>query len=192
MDFYQRAKRYSIEKFAASSLSLLTNASEENWIRLTYLAEKIPQKESYREKIQWIRTLFQTDHPGLAIARRVLRETNPHHREKIIKNFIINQLLMGTNRRKAFEAERGFAPPNAMLMSPTMRCNLNCYGCYSGSYPTEEELPFEVMDRLVGECKEMGIHLVIITGGEPFLGRDLFDLFAKHQDTPFQIYTHGP
>jgi len=69
MDFYQRAKRYSIEKFAASLLSLLTNASEENLIRLTYLAEKIPQKESYREKIQWIRTLFQTDHPGLAIAR---------------------------------------------------------------------------------------------------------------------------
>ena len=151
MDFYQRAKRYSIEKFAASLLSLLTNASEENLIRLTYLAEKIPQKESYREKIQWIRTLFQTDHPGLAIARRVLRETNPHHREKIISNFIVNQLLMGTNRRKAFEAERGFYPPNAMILSPTMRCNLNCYGCYSGSY-SQEDLPFEVIDRVVGEC----------------------------------------
>jgi MoaA/NifB/PqqE/SkfB family radical SAM enzyme len=190
MDFYQRAKRYSIEKFAASSLSLLTNASEENLIRLTYLAEKIPQKESYREKIQWIRTLFQTDHPGLAIARRVLRETNPHHREKIISNFIVNQLLMGTNRRKAFEAERGFYPPNAMILSPTMRCNLNCYGCYSGSYP-QEDLPFEVIDRVVGECKEMGIHLVLMTGGEPFLRKDLFDLFEKHPDTIFQIYTNG-
>jgi hypothetical protein len=46
MDFYQRAKRYSIEKFAVSALSLLANASEENLIRLTHLAEKIPQKES--------------------------------------------------------------------------------------------------------------------------------------------------
>jgi MoaA/NifB/PqqE/SkfB family radical SAM enzyme len=191
MDLYQRAKRYSIEKFTTTALSLLANTSKENLVRLTYLAEKIPQKETYREKIRWIRTLFQTDHPALTIARRVLSETHPHHRKKIIKNFIINQLLIGTNRRKAFEAERGFAPPNAMLMSPTMRCNLNCYGCYSGSYPTEEELPFEVMDRLVGECKEMGIHLVIITGGEPFLRRDLFDLFEKHQDTTFQIYTNG-
>src|SRR5512139_331022 len=119
MDFYQRAKRYSIEKFTASALSLLANASTENLIRLTYLAEKIPQKESYREKIRWIRTLFQTDHPALTIARRVLNEIHPHHRKKIIKNFIVNQLLMGTNRRKAFEAKRGFAPPNAMLMSPT-------------------------------------------------------------------------
>jgi MoaA/NifB/PqqE/SkfB family radical SAM enzyme len=191
MDLYQLAKRYSIEKFTAAALSLLANASKENLVRVTYLAEKIPQKETYREKIRWIRTLFQTDHPALTIARRVLSETHPHHRKKIIKNFIVNQLLMGTNRRKAFEAKTGFAPPNAMLMSPTMRCNLNCYGCYSGSYPTEEELLFEVMDRLVGECKEMGIHLVIITGGEPFLRKDLFDLFEKHPDTTFQVYTNG-
>jgi len=190
MDFYQRAKRYSIEKFTTSALSLLSNASTENLIRLTYLAEKIPQKESYREKIRWIRTLFQTDHPGLAIARRVLSETHPHHRKKLISNFIVNQLLVGTNRRKVFEAERGFYPPDAMLISPTMRCNLNCYGCYSGVY-SHEELPYEVLDRLMGECKEMGIHLVLMTGGEPFLRKDVFDLFEKHEDMTFQIYTNA-
>ncbi len=191
MDFYQRFKRYSVEKFTTSSLSLLASASKENLIRLTYLAEKIPQKESYREKIRWIRTLFQTDHPGLTIAKRVLKETNPHHRKKIISNFIVNQLLVGTNRRKAFAAERGFYPPDAMLISPTMRCNLNCYGCYAGAYSTREDLPYEVIDRLVGECKDMGIHLVLMTGGEPFLREDLFDLFEKHGDTTFQIYTNA-
>ena len=190
MDFYQRVRQYSVEKFTASSLSLLANASKGNLIRLSYLAEKIPQKESYREKIRWIRTLFETDHPGLTIARRVLRETNPHHRKKLISNFIVNQLLVGTNRRKAFETEKGFYPPDTMLVSPTMRCNLNCYGCYAGAY-SQEDLPYEVMDRLVGECKEMGIHLVIMTGGEPFLRKDLFDLFEKHEDTLFQIYTNG-
>jgi len=82
MDFYQRAKRYSIEKFTTNALSLLASASTENLIRLTYLAEKIPKKESYREKIRWIRTLFQSNHLGLAIARRVLSETHPHHRKK--------------------------------------------------------------------------------------------------------------
>ena len=191
MDLYQKAKFYSISKFTTVALSLLAGASKENLIRLTYLAEKIPKKEAYREKIRWIRTLFQTDHPALTIARRVLNEIHPLHRKKIITNFIINQLLVGTNRRKAFEEKRGFKPPNAMLISPTMRCNLNCFGCYSGSYPTEEELPFEVVDRLVEECKEMGIYLVIITGGEPFLRKDLFDLFEKHQDTIFQVYTNG-
>jgi MoaA/NifB/PqqE/SkfB family radical SAM enzyme len=37
----------------------------------------------------------------------------------------------------------------------------------------------------------MGIHLVLMTGGEPFLRKDLFDLFEKHNDTIFQIYTNG-
>jgi MoaA/NifB/PqqE/SkfB family radical SAM enzyme len=190
MDLYQRAKRYSIEKFTTSALSLLANASKENLVRLTYLAEKIPQKESYHEKIGWIRTLFQTDHPGLTIARRVLNEIHPHHRKKIISNFIVNQLLMGTNQRKAFEAKNGFYPPDAMLLSPTMRCNLDCIGCYAGAY-SEEDLPYEVIDRLVGECNEMGIYLVLMTGGEPFLRKDLFDLFEKHGDTTFQIYTNA-
>jgi MoaA/NifB/PqqE/SkfB family radical SAM enzyme len=43
----------------------------------------------------------------------------------------------------------------------------------------------------MGECKEMGIHLVLMTGGEPFLRNDLFDLFEKHRDTTFQIYTNA-
>ncbi len=51
MDLYQRAKKYSIEKFTASAFSLLANTSKENLVRLTYLAEKIPQKEAYQEKI---------------------------------------------------------------------------------------------------------------------------------------------
>lgn len=191
MELYQRAKQYSLERFTTTALSLLANASKENLVRLTYLAERIPQKESYREKIRWIRTLFQNNHPGLTIARRVLKETHPHHRQKIISNFIINQLLVGTNDRKAFAEKSGFYPPDAMLLSPTMRCNLHCYGCYSGSYSTEEDLPFEVIDRLVKECNAMGIYLVLLTGGEPFLRKDLFDLFEKHGDTTFQVYTNG-
>ncbi len=191
MDIYQKAKHYSIEKFTVSALSLLSNASEEHLIRLTILAEKIPQKESYREKIRWIRTLFETHHPGLTLAKRVLSQTHPLHRHKLISNFIINQLLVGTNQRKAFAEKSGFYPPDAMLLSPTMRCNLRCYGCYAGSYSKQEDLPLEIIDRLIEECKGMGIYLVLMTGGEPFLREDLFDLFEKHGDCLFQIYTNA-
>ncbi|MBP1699107.1 MAG: hypothetical protein H6Q41_4295, partial [Deltaproteobacteria bacterium] len=55
MDLYQKAKFYSISKFTMVALSLLAGASKENLIRLTHLAEKIPKKEAYREKIRWIR-----------------------------------------------------------------------------------------------------------------------------------------
>jgi len=188
---YTRMKHYSLEKFATKAVSLLANASDEQLIRLTYLAEGIPRKESYRRKIRWIRELFKQRHPGLQLAKRILKETNPHHRRKIITTFIINQLLVGTNRRKEFEAKTGVYPPDALLISPTMRCNLRCDGCYSGDYPIEEEMELETIDRVIAEGKEMGIHLILLTGGEPFLRDDIFELFEKHGDVGFQIYTNA-
>jgi len=188
---YTRMKNYSLEKFTTSALSLLANASDEQLIRLTYMAERIPRKQSYRRKIRWIRELFKQRHPGLHLAKRIVKETNPHHRKKIITNFIVNQLLVGTNRRKEFEAKTGVYPPDALLISPTMRCNLSCEGCYSGDYPRDEELELETIDRVIDEGKEMGIHLILFTGGEPFLRKDIFELFEKHGDVGFQIYTNG-
>jgi MoaA/NifB/PqqE/SkfB family radical SAM enzyme len=191
MGTFHRIRDYTLGKFASAALAMLANCSDEQLIRLTYLAERIPRKESYREKIRWIRELFRHGHPGLHIARRVVKDTNPLHRHKIVQNVIINQLLMGTNKRKEFEARTGTYPPDALLISPTMRCDLNCYGCYAGYYPQDEDLPLEVMDRVITEAKEMGIHLILLTGGEPFLRKDLFTLFEKHRDVAFQAYTNA-
>jgi MoaA/NifB/PqqE/SkfB family radical SAM enzyme len=191
MRTYQRIKDYTLVKFASTALLLLASASDERLSKISYLAEMIPQKESYKEKIRWLRELFRQGHPGLHIARRVLKDINPLHRHKIIQNFIINQLLVGTNKRKEFEARTGTYPPDALLISPTMRCDLNCYGCYAAYYPQKEDLPLEVIDRVITEGKEMGIHLILFTGGEPFLRKDLFDLFEKHGDVSFQIYTNA-
>lgn len=191
VNVYTRMKHYSLEKFTTSALSLLANASDEQLIRLTHLAERIPRKESYREKIRWIRELFKQRHPGLQVAKRIVREINSHHRKKIITTFIVNQLLVGTNRRKEFEAKTGVYPPDALLISPTMRCNLSCDGCYSGDYEHGDEMGLETMDRVIAEGKEMGIHLILFTGGEPFLREDIFELFERHGDVGFQIYTNA-
>ena len=185
-----RLKRISLIKFTTLSLSLLSSSSKENLLRLTRLAEKIPQKDSYRDKIKWIRELFQRDHPSLEISQRLLRETNLKQREKII-HFLVNQFLEGTNRRKDFASRTGYYPPRAMLISPTMRCNLNCYGCYAGDYSRQGELEAKEIHRILNEAEEMGIHLVIVLGGEPFLRKDLFDIYSGHPQMFFHVFTHG-
>jgi MoaA/NifB/PqqE/SkfB family radical SAM enzyme len=190
MDYSSRLKRICLTKFTTLALSLLSSSSKANLIRLSHLAERIPQKTSYREKIEWIRELFQRDHPSLKIAQRVLKESNPKQREKIV-HFLVSQFLEGTNRRKDFELRTGYYPPRAMLISPTMRCNLNCYGCYAGDYSKEKELKFEEIHRILNEAEEMGIHLVVVLGGEPFLRRDLFDIYRGHPEMFFHVFTHG-
>ena len=78
-----------------------------------------------------------------------------------------------------------------MVISPTMRCNLNCYGCYAGSYDKGNDLPIEVMDRVLNEGKELGMFFAVISGGEPFIRDDVVKLFERHKDVAFQVYTHG-
>lgn len=190
MNISSQLKRASLIKFSSLALSLLSNRSKENLIRFTRLAEKIPQKDSYREKIGWIRELFQRDHPSLEIARRILSESNPKQREKIVQ-FLVDQFLEGTNRRKDFASKTGLYPPRSILISPTMRCNLHCYGCYAGDYSKEGELEAEEIDRILNEAEEMGIHLAVVLGGEPFLRKDLFEIYSRHPRMIFHVFTHG-
>jgi MoaA/NifB/PqqE/SkfB family radical SAM enzyme len=72
-----------------------------------------------------------------------------------------------------------------------MKCNLKCEGCYSGDYSQEDEIELEIMDRVIAEGKDMGIHLILLTGGEPLLRRDIFELFEKHGDVSFHIFTNA-
>jgi len=106
MEFLSPLKRTSLIKFTTLALSLISGSSKANLIRLTRLAEKIPQKDSYREKIEWIRELFERDHPALQLARRFIKETNPKQRETLV-HFLADQFLEGTNQRKAFELKTG-------------------------------------------------------------------------------------
>jgi MoaA/NifB/PqqE/SkfB family radical SAM enzyme len=170
---------------------LLARGSDKNMIRLTYLAERITKRDHYLRQIRKIRTLFEEGNPALEVAKRIIRQSHPHHRKRAIRTFVINQLLVGSNKRKEFSEREGFYPPGFFLMSPTMKCNLRCQGCYAASYSQEEELSFEVIDRIIKEANEMGMYYVCISGGEPFLREDIFDIFKKHKNTAFMVYTNG-
>ncbi len=189
MSLLYHIKKLSIEKFTSAALSLLSNTSDEQLIWLTYVAEKIPRKHTYKEKMRWIRELFRHKHPSLEVAQRILRESNSAQRKNIV-DFLVNQFLEGTNRRKDFEFRTAYYPPRAMLISPTMRCNLDCYGCYAGDY-SHDELEPEIVHRALSEAKEMGISLVVVLGGEPFLREDLVEVYEAHRDMAFQVFTHG-
>ena len=178
-------------------LAALARTRDEKKFRWTYtqiarLAILLARKDYYVSKIQWIKELFDRDHPSLEVTRKILTRTNPHHRKTIIQTLIINQLLVGTNRRKAFsEQEGGFYPPGFLVISPTMQCNLHCFGCYAGSYAREAELPLETIHQALDEAKEMGMYFCVVSGGEPFFKKDIFDIFEQHRDMIFHIYTHG-
>ncbi len=77
----------------------------------------------------------------------------------------------------------------------TGRCNLNCRHCYmespSGRY---NELPFDNMAKLIEQFDRANVLRVSLTGGEPFLRKDIMDiirLLAKKKLWLSHICTNG-
>ncbi|MCL0065158.1 radical SAM protein, partial [Dehalococcoidia bacterium] len=87
--------------------------------------------------------------------------------------------------------KEGLSIPNTFLISPTMRCNLRCAGCYAANYSMKDDLETEVIDQVLTEGKDLGIFFVTILGGEPFIRPDLWDIYQRHSDITFHIYTNG-
>jgi MoaA/NifB/PqqE/SkfB family radical SAM enzyme len=187
----QNLKNYSMEKIVSLLLSMATSSSKENLVRMTYLMELLPKKDYYRERIRWIRGLIRENHPSIEFPRRILRDLHPNQRDKWITNLAVNHLLSGTNKRKAWAEKEGYYPPSTVVISPTMKCNLSCYGCYAGDYDRSLELSLEEIDSILSQMKEMGVYFAVISGGEPFFKKDIFDIFRKHSDMAFLVFTHG-
>ena len=69
------------------------------------------------------------------------------------------------------------------------RCNLNCKHCYSISadkdFPGEQSTAeiFTVMDDL----KAFGVPVLILSGGEPLLRPDIFEISRRAKDMGFYV-----
>jgi radical SAM protein with 4Fe4S-binding SPASM domain len=67
--------------------------------------------------------------------------------------------------------------PFGVLWSVTQRCNLKCAYCLAeGSSTDFVELPFSSLIRIADKLIQCGTRNVALSGGEPFLRPDIFDL----------------
>jgi MoaA/NifB/PqqE/SkfB family radical SAM enzyme len=81
--------------------------------------------------------------------------------------------------------------PSVLAISPTMRCNYNCQGCYSRGRPEDDELSTDELNTLFSEAEELGIHSIVLTGGEPLLRNDIPNLISHHHRLLFFLITNG-
>ena len=85
--------------------------------------------------------------------------------------------------------ERRSPPGPVVIWNLIRRCNLTCKHCYSisadidfkGELTTEEV--FSVMDDL----KAFGVPVLILSGGEPLLRPDIFDISRRAKDMGFYV-----
>jgi len=110
----------------------------------------------------------------------------------VVKLLFGNCSLRWIEKSKRLEKGYGFTAPYSILISPTMKCNLRCKGCYAEDYRQDADLPMEIFDSIISQGKELGVYLYTILGGEPFVKfDDLYAIASKHSDCLFQVFTNG-
>ena len=75
----------------------------------------------------------------------------------------------------------GKSPSNMLRLvawEVTRRCNLSCKHCraVAEDHPYENELDTEASFKLLDQIREVGQPIIILTGGEPLLRDDIFDI----------------
>ncbi|MCM8757830.1 MAG: radical SAM protein, partial [Candidatus Omnitrophica bacterium] len=191
--FFAKIKSKIAELFLVNTLPLLRYISNRQIIFLTYIAEKILIKQDpiVNKAIKQIREYFREDHPSIELVRRILKDLSPQCKRKLLKNFFVNAIFKGVTKSKEYAQRYGFNPPWFLVLSPTMRCNLNCVGCSTRRYTKDDDLSISLIDRILNEAKEMGIYFIVTQGGEMFVYEEMLEVYKKHSDVYFQVYTNG-
>jgi MoaA/NifB/PqqE/SkfB family radical SAM enzyme len=124
----------------------------------------------------------------LRVRARLQRELSPGYRKGFYDVWVKSHI--GARRRLAHPPP-GSTIPLTVKLSPTMRCNLRCKGCFAAHAPISGDLGLDLVSRLVSQARSMGTPSIGVIGGEPLLVHSLFEVFRAHRDMGFYLVTNG-
>lgn len=188
MIIFDTGKRAAAHLAVAMTVNYLCRDPERHLERLLQLVKRLAPGVRDQEAIETIRARVLGDFR----ARQRLHElgTNPRFLERWVNNWVIDTLFFGNPLRERLSRRLGVHVPQFLLIDPTEACNLRCHGCWAGEYEPRT-LPPEILNRILDEAKRLGMHWIVISGGEPFLYKPLLDVFRRHRDICFLVYTNG-
>ncbi|MHB1135925.1 MAG: radical SAM protein [Coriobacteriia bacterium] len=199
MDSLGALQHRTTDRAVARSLAaigkLVADAPETHLPRIAGIARMLAATEADRVRAAKLQHYFEDARYAdpqpmpMRTLHRVIDATAPTCRTRLITNLVL-WTREGVPRRIAAQAKIGTSPM-VLLLSPSMRCNLRCSGCYAAEYDREDDLPMEVIERVVNEARALGTYAITILGGEPFIRPDILDLFDHFPDMTFQVFTNG-
>lgn len=173
-------------------VKLLNKNPEQNVDKLFSLIEKTLSKdEDNLSMVKFVHDFYDNNIATHNFILDILRNTDKKCTERFFTNFFANAVWYGTPYRKSLLESKDTNIPFVTLISPSMRCNLKCTGCYASSYSKENELDYTAIDKIIKEARELGIYYFIILGGEPFLNSYMLDIYKKYSDCMFTPFTNG-
>ena len=123
------------------------------------------------------------------VACRVVRQTPARLLWKFAWNFGWRNLWNMHAFEKRQKRGEEFYPAFNMI-SVTETCNLACSGCWVTA-GGKKRLSMKQIDGIINDSKRHGSYFFGILGGEPLMYDGLMDIFKKHKDCYFQLFTNA-
>lgn len=129
----------------------------------------------------------------ISVAKSMLRVAGQANKRLLwifFRNFISRNIKgMARFERRMAKGEPFF--PAFVMISLTNECNLSCSGCWVAQTIPPKRLSLKQLDGIIESGKRNGSYFFGILGGEPLLYPGLFEIFEKHKDCYFQLFTNG-
>ncbi|MEW6049384.1 MAG: radical SAM protein, partial [Bacillota bacterium] len=186
-----RAKRYAARRAMEWLVGYLRRDPERAVDSILSWGKRLAVMEAHRRQVEELAVTLRDNPAMMRFVRRLALEVHPNQHRGVVFNWFVNSILLGLPVQYALAERLGHGVPHFILVDPTEACNLRCVGCWAGEYAQYHTMPFELLDRIVTEAKELGIYWIVLSGGEPLLYKRLFELFARHRDVAFMAFTNG-
>ena len=184
-------RRTLAEKALGQALKYLGDDPDKNAGYVLKAVDHIASGEKQEMVRQWFHHWMRENGPGRQFLKRVVENTHPRVRQRYVARMVASMFFRDPEAPRRARKQFGIQPPPTMLISPTMRCNYRCQGCYAGSYERKDDMSPETFDRVLSEAEEMGINFFTILGGEPFIYPHLLEVIEKHDKSFYQVYTNA-
>lgn len=192
-----RAERAAVSKLADELLKKLNRASSyqersDIYVQIVDLAKRFytdAKPETFEAVAEYV---SNPENRWVRMINHVIDDADPHYAKMVLLNLGYEAFFRGTKQIRENRKKYNCNIPWLILFDPTMACNMHCKGCWSGTYGHKASLTYEQMDKIVTEGKELGVHLYMMTGGEPMVRKnDILKLCEKHNDCFFAAYTNA-
>ena len=191
MDIKDTIKKGTKEAIIKAGIQILENNPEKNVDKIFNIIRKGVRDKDSKNAIDEVQRYYNEIPSVHNFIQDILKNTNKNCLSKFFANFVGNATWYGIPKREKQGEKYDTKIPYTILISPSMRCNLRCTGCYAANYSKKDDIPFEEVDRLVKEARDLGIYYIIILGGEPFFNEYMLDIYEKYNDVFFTPFTNG-
>ena len=122
------------EAIIKAGVQILEKDPENNVDKIVSIIRKGVRDEFSKEGIDEVERYYNEMPVVHDFIQDILKTTNKNCLTKFFANFVGNSMTNGIPKREKMGEKLDTKIPYTILISPSMRCNLRCTGCYAANY----------------------------------------------------------